>query len=143
MRHLADQPAHCIAWQSCVGIERDDIPDIGGYRGRPPVPRQERSVLGPAQQAVQLMKLAALALPTDPSPFSYVPDAAPMKQQKAVTTQPGAVATVEFSDALCGGCQQILVAVHLFGRAIQPVGKKREVQITLRACEVMDLQPLD
>ena len=34
-----------------------------------------------------------------------------MKQQKAVTTQPGTVAAVEFSDALCGGCQQILVAV--------------------------------
>ena len=89
------------------------------------------------------MKLAALALPADPAPLTCIPDAAAMKQQKAIAARPRAVATVELGDALGGGGQQVLVAVHVFGRAVQPVGKKREMKVAFGACEVVDLQPLN
>ena len=66
MRHLADQAAHRIARQSRVGVERHDVTDIGGRDGRPGADVDERGVGRAAQQPIQFVQLAALALPADP-----------------------------------------------------------------------------
>ena len=34
MRHLADQPADRVARQARVGVERDDVADVGGHGRR-------------------------------------------------------------------------------------------------------------
>ena len=65
VRHLADQPLGRVARQARVGIEGDDIADVGRQR-RAARRSQERRVGRAAQQAVELVELAALALPAHP-----------------------------------------------------------------------------
>src|SRR6202046_5345698 len=80
MRHLADQPPYRVAGQPGIGIERHDVADIRADSGRLAIDAHEAGVGGAAQQPVQLVQLAALALPTEPSPFAFVPDPPPVKQ---------------------------------------------------------------
>ena len=83
MRHLADQAAHRVARQPRVRVERHDVADIGGRDRRPGADVDEGGVGRGAQQPVQFVQLAALALPADPPRFAFVPDATAMQQQKA------------------------------------------------------------
>ena len=121
MRHLADQPAHGVARQPRVGVERDDVAHVAGTAGGRV--HEERGVGRAAQQPVQFVQLAALALPADPSPFACVPDAPAMKQQKARAARRRAVAPVELGDAVRRSGEESLVALRVFGRAVHPVGK--------------------
>ncbi|MNX73377.1 hypothetical protein D3C86_1047720 [compost metagenome] len=71
--HLAHELGHRIAHQARIGIQCHDVfhalrHDIGAA--------QERCILVAAQQHVQLMQLAALALPAHPAAFSRIVDAA-------------------------------------------------------------------
>ncbi|MNX93632.1 hypothetical protein D3C86_1258240 [compost metagenome] len=50
---------------------------------------------GTPQQAVQLVQLAALALPPHPDALARIEDAAPMKQEEAVSGWPWAMALVQ------------------------------------------------
>jgi len=50
MRHLADKPLDRIARQARVGVERDDIADVGGQRARSAV--DERRVGSTTQQVI-------------------------------------------------------------------------------------------
>ena len=84
MRHLADQAADRVARQSRVGVERDDVANAAGTRWRCPADRHEGRVGRAAQEPVQLVQLAALALPADPPSFAFVPDSPAMEQQEAV-----------------------------------------------------------
>src|SRR5581483_10345717 len=92
MGHLADQPLDGIARQSCIGIERDDVADAGRQVRRGV---EERRVGRPAQQAVELVQLAALALPSHPAALGAVPDAAPVQQVETIATVAGRMASVE------------------------------------------------
>lgn len=64
MVHLADQLRHRIAHQARIGVQRHDIFDTFRNDIRA---AEERRVLVAAQQHVQLMQLAALALPAHPA----------------------------------------------------------------------------
>ena len=80
MAHSADG----VARQPGVGVERHDVANICGYGGRLAVATQERGA-GPAtQELVELMQLAALALPAEPAAFALVPHPPAMQQQEAV-----------------------------------------------------------
>ena len=133
MRHLADQPAHRVAGEFRVGIERDDVANAGGNRGRLPIRLHERSIARPTQQPIQLMKFSALAFPTDPSPLAFGPDPAAMKKQKALATGRRAVAVIELRNALNSSGQQVLIAIYLFSFGIPPVGKQREMEVAFQA----------
>ena len=143
MRHLADQAADRVARQLRVGVERDDVANVGRREAVAPADRHESGVGRAAQQPVQLVQLAALALPADPAPFAFVPDAPAMEQQEAVAARRRAVALVEPGDALRCSREESGVALEVLGRSIGPVGEQREMQIAFRAGEVMDFQPLD
>ena len=144
MRHLADQPAHRVARQPRVGVERDDVADAGGHdAGGCAVDVDERRVGRAAQQPVQLVQLAALALPADPPSFAFVPDPPAMQQQEAVAAGRRAVAPIEPRDALRRRGEQRRVALDVLGRGIGPVGEQREMKVAFRAREMVDLQPLD
>jgi hypothetical protein len=62
MGELAHQAARRVARQARIGIERDHE----AYAGRHAFGRDERGVVGAAQQPVELVQLAALALPAHP-----------------------------------------------------------------------------
>ena len=115
MRHLADQAAHRVARQSRVGVERDDVANIGGRDGRPGADVDEGGVGRAAQQPVQFVQLAALALPADPPRFAFVPDATAMQQQKAVAARRRAIAPIETRDAFRRRGDQRRVALGVLG----------------------------
>ena len=138
VRHLADQPQHRVARQPRVGIERDD-PAHAGRHGRV----DECRVGSAAQQPVQLVQLAALALPPHPDALAGVEHPAAVQQQEPGPARAGAVAAVQGLD-LCGrkGEQRRIPVHHLLVR-VKAVKEQGEDQFAFRAGEVMDLQPLD
>ncbi len=99
VRERADQPAGDLAGQPGVGIQGEHEADGAGLEGGLAVRRmvgamlamaamvarfamaavagreQEGGVAGALQQAVQLLELAALALPAEPASFARAPDA--------------------------------------------------------------------
>src|SRR5271156_3634749 len=91
MRHFANQAMDCVPRQPGVGVKREDIADTARHLWllRGGIQRegtQDAAVLRTAQQTVQFVQLAALALPTDPSHFAGVPDPLAVHQQEAVAT---------------------------------------------------------
>ncbi len=89
------------------------------------------------------MQLAALALPTDPAPFAFVPHAPAMQQQEARAASARLVTLVELRDAGRRALQERRVTLRVLGRGIDPVGQQREMNGAFGAGEVMNLQPLD
>src|SRR6202043_1958202 len=118
MRHLADQAANRVARQLGVGIERYDVANISRRGARLLSRRQKSRVIGAAQKSVQLMQLAALALPTDPFRLAFVPNAPAMEQQEAGAAGGRAIALVELGNACHGGLQESRVAIRVLGRGI-------------------------
>ncbi len=141
MRHLADQTSDGIARQLGVRVERDDVTYAawGGLLRH----RHEARVVGVPQQAVQLVELAALALPPHPAPFDLAPDASAVEQEEAVAARCGAVLSVQARDAVGDGGEQRLVRVGVLAVGVPPIRKQRKMQIAFRAREVMDLQSFD
>ena len=141
--HFADQPVDRIARQPGVRVERDNVADAGGHPRRLPAEVQETGVGRAAQQPVQLVQLATLAFPADPPRLACVPDPLAMQQQETVAAGRRAVAPIEPGDASHRRLQQRCIAVDMLGRGVHPVGEQREMQLALRACEVVDLKMLD
>ena len=141
MSHLADEPLDRVAWQARVGVEGDDKADIGGQRARGAV--DERRVAGTAQQAIELMELAALALPSHPDALRFVPDAAPMQQQEAIGPGGVGIAGVEAGDAGGGHRHQVVVAREPLGMGVRPVGQNGEVDRPGGIGEIVNLEALD
>ena len=102
MRHLADQPPHGVARQPRVGVEGEDIADVLRKRWLGAGQRHERGVCGPAQQSVQFVELAALALPANPAPFAFVPNPSAMQQEEARARRRRAVTSIEAFYAVAG-----------------------------------------
>ena len=81
--HLPDQLPCRFSRQARVGIERDHIAHTWRHLRRLAVLAQERRLVRAPQQTVQLMKLAALALPADPLALACVPNTPPMQKREA------------------------------------------------------------
>ena len=102
MGHLAHEPLHGAAGQPRIGVQGDDIAHARGHRRRAAAYGQEGRVGRAAKQPVQLMELAALALPADPLSLPRVPDPAPMEQEEALPFRARVMAAVQLRDALDG-----------------------------------------
>ena len=87
MRELADQAAHRIAGQLGVGIQRDDEAHVARRCGGTAIRRDKVCACRASQQLVELVQLAALALPADPALLAGVPDAAAMQEHETVATR--------------------------------------------------------
>ena len=82
MRHGADQARRSPARKSRIRVERDDVTHSGdGFWGMTR-DGNEICLRGTAQQLVQFVQLAALAFPSHPFLFAFVPDALAMKQEE-------------------------------------------------------------
>jgi hypothetical protein len=73
MRHLADQFPCGLAGQARVRIKRNHIADIGRNGRRVNAEHDKGGIRCAAQQPVQLVQLAAFALPANPPAFAFVP----------------------------------------------------------------------
>jgi hypothetical protein len=134
------QPGRRLARQLRVGVQGDDETH----------PRQARQVAalhrigrvrGPAQQAVELAQLAALALPAHPAALRGVPHPFAVEQEEAVGAARG-VALVESADALEGFTQVCVVLGPVLRGGVGEVGQQREAQLRVGVGQVMDFQAL-
>ena len=96
-----------------------------------------------AQQPIQFMELAALALPTDPTRLALIPNAATMQQEEPRSARRRAITQIEARDARRGRRDELSVTVGMFVRGVGPVGHQREMQIAFRARKMMDFEPFD
>ena len=141
--HLADQPADRLARHARVRIERDDVADSARNRGRLAVNGYEAGVVGTAEQPVELLELAALALPAHPLLLGGVPLPAAMEKQEAVAGDAASVAPVETGDAGLGAGEQRVVAVGLLAGRVRPVAEERIGDVAVLVGEVVNLDTLD
>ena len=88
------------------------------------------------------MKLAALALPADPAPLAFVPNAPAVQQEEARARRRGAVTSIEAFNAVAGDSDQFRVAFRSLGVGVGPIRQQSEVQVALGTRQMMDLEPL-
>ena len=141
VRDDADQFFGGVARQAGVAIQGEAIPDA----------RQDAQVadLDPeagvgraAQQPVELLDLAPLALPADPRTLPRVPPPRAMKQVEAIGPSI-TVAGVEGVDAgACGG-ENVPVLRHLLGGRVGKIAKDREVDTGIDVAERLNLQVVE
>ena len=110
-----------VARQSRVRVQRDDVSDVLGQRRCGGAQVDEGGVRRAAQQPIQLMKFAALAFPTNPSPFTIVPNAPAVQQEKTRPGRSRSVTSVEDFDAFAGKSNQLRVAVCMLGIGVGPI----------------------
>ncbi len=143
VRHLPDQPLHDVARQPRVGVERDHVANAGGNQRGGIAVGDEARVGGAAQQAVQLVQLAALALPADPLAFALVPEPAPVQQQEAIAVGGRRVPLIQPRDSSARGREQRVVAGLALGGGVRPVREQREADVAVRSRQVMHFESLD
>ena len=110
--------------------------DVGRQRR---LRRQECRVAVAAQQEVELVQLAALALPAHPAAFRLVVEAAPVQQVEALAAGQR-VALVEQLDLAARIVEHLAVAGRQFDRAVRPVGQQREMDVADHVGEEMHLE---
>jgi hypothetical protein len=101
------------------------------------------NVVSTAQQPVQLVELAALALPSDPAPLPFVPHAAAVEQEEALAAGGRPVAPVQLGDAFGRRLDERFIALDALLVGVGPVREQGEMQLVFRAREMVDLQALD
>src|SRR5207244_11544540 len=108
MRHRAAQPIAGTSREPRVGVERDDVAHVGGRDGG----RGQKARIGrPAEKAIELVKLAALALPSHPRPLARVPEPPTVEEKEALAaTWRGAVAPVQPRDTVPRRRQRLVIA---------------------------------
>ena len=139
-----DELPDSAAGQPRVGVERDHVAHVGRRDRRRSFGRQDAGRGRAAQQCVQFLELAALALPPHPATFGLVPRSLSMQEQ-----EPGpaagslAMPLVELINARgCSG-EQFIVADNLLGGGVEPVREQRESEIAFAIGEIVNLQPSD
>jgi hypothetical protein len=71
VRDRGGKRASGVAWQLRVGVERDHVLHAGQNFDRPDDGREPGTIA--AQRRVELLELAALALPSHPRAFARIP----------------------------------------------------------------------
>ena len=141
--HFSHQPACRISRQPGIRIKCDDVPDIRWNDRAAAVDLDESRVRCAAQQLVQFVEFAALALPAHPLLLPAAPHPPPMKQHKSVPRRGRSVQMIQSRDAFVGDGEQRGVSCRVLGRCIRPVRKQREVQLGVRRSEMVDLEAFD
>ena len=124
MRQRPHQPPADIERKAGIRIQRDHEANRRQAREAAHFHR-ERGVLGAAQQAVELVELAAFALPAHPTRLRRVPDAFAMQQVKARLT----VLIVQRGDHRRGRLDNGRVAGQRFRIGVGKVAEQREAQV--------------
>ena len=137
----ADELPRRIARQAGVGVEGDAVAHAGEDAGVTRLDGEAR-VRRPAQQPVELLELAALALPAHPDAFARVPLPDPVEEVEAVVPALR-VARVEGLDSGTRGGQDGRVVRHLALRGVGEVAEDREVDVRVQVAQGEHLEVLE
>src|SRR5579871_6972593 len=143
VRHLSHQPSCCSNRQTGVRVQCYDVAHARRHLRHAVCARDKRSVCRAAQQSIELVKLAALALPSDPLVLTGVPHSVPMEEQKALARLRRTMALVQSRNARLCGRHQLVVARNMFGVRVRPIRKESEDKVVIGVGEEMHLEALD
>ena len=138
VRDDADQLPRRITRQARVAVERDAVAHLRQDRHVADM-EPEAGVGGPAQQAVELLDLSPLALPSHPQAFLRVPLPRAVEQEELIGAL-GAVLGVERFDAGARRGQDLGIVRHRLGRRVAHVAQQREVDVRVDVAEGLDFQ---
>ncbi len=134
MRHLPHQPLGGGAGQARVRVQGDHIAE----RARQvPLDRGEGGARVPREHAVQLLKLAALALPAHPHALGGVPHTPAVEEE-----EPLPIGVVQPRHPGPGLLQQLPVPGPLGGVRVRPVRGGREVDLPVVIAQEVGLEGL-
>ncbi len=133
-----DQLARDVPRQHRVAVDRQHVADVRQRREIADRDHVARAAIA-AQQAIQLLELAALALPSHPQAFAGVEEAAAVEEVEAAAGVVG-VPAVELLDAGLRGVDDRLVARQRLRGGVGEVGEEREVQQRVGVGERLDLE---
>src|SRR6476646_5593639 len=118
MRDGFNHPPSGVAQQLRIGIQSDDKPNALELRM---IARMEKSFQlwrGFAdKKLIELLKLAALALPADPALLALAPHAAAMEKKEV----PRSVSAIQFRDTACHDVDILCVLRHVLPRCIRKI----------------------
>ena len=135
-----DEPPHRAARHARIGVERDHV----AHAWRSLAAGGVRRIGGAPQQAVELVELAALALPTHVDVLGSVESPLAPKDSKAITAaRRPSVPKVKACDAGLRHGEDLGVIFELRLGSVQEVGQEREVKIAVVVGEEVHLEPLD
>src|SRR5690349_874030 len=113
-----DHPPGGVAQQLGIGIQGDDKANTLELRT---IARMEKSFQFwrrfADKKLIELLKLAALALPADPALLALAPQAASMKKKEA----PRSVSAIQFLDTACHDVDIFCVLRHALLRCIRKI----------------------
>ena len=138
MQHDADQLARRIPGQLRVGIE-GEAEAHGRQQLDRPDPGRETGVGGAAQQAIEFLELAALALPPHPHLLARVPQPIAVEQEEARAVF-GGEPRVQRLDALAGRGQHHFFAGYLRLVGVVEVRQQRKVDVGIEVADGDDLE---
>ena len=137
----AHEAADGTPWEPGVGIERDHVAHVRRRRRCRSSRHQDPGRRRTAQDGVQLVELAALALPAHPAALGLVPLSAAVEQQEPGATARGlAVALVETVDRRPSGREQPVVAGDVLGGGVQPVREQGKPEVALAVSQVVHFE---
>ena len=139
MVQLADQLGDCVAHQPGIGIQRHHILDAVGNRVRA---RQEARILVAAQKQVELVQLAALALPAHPHAFAGIEQPPPVEKEEARATIEGIFAR-ETGNLPLRIFEDLDILGGFLGLAVLPVADQRETDFAARICQIVHFEVPD
>src|SRR5262245_30455774 len=118
MRESFNHPPGGVAQQLGIGIESDDEANALELRT---IANMEKSFqLGRGfadKKLIELLELAALALPADPALLAFAPHAAAMKKKE----MPCSVSAIQFLDTACDDVEMFCVLRHALPRCIRKI----------------------
>src|SRR6476646_11977110 len=121
MRESFDHPPGGIAQQLCIGIQSDDEANALEL---PTIASTEKSFQlwrrFAGKKLIELLKLAALALPPDPALLALAPLAASMKKKEV----PRSVPAIQFLDTACHDVDILCVRRHALPRCVRKICQK-------------------
>ena len=143
MRDRSDQLADCATRQSRIGVEGHDVTNTGRWSRCRSFCRQDAGRRA-AEHRVELLQLAAFALPPHPASLGLVPRSLSVEEQEPrAAARSVAVSLVEQVDAGGRGREEFLVAGDMLGVCVEPIRQQRESEITLSVRQVVHLQATD
>ena len=140
--HFAYQAFGGASGKPGIGIDSDDVADIPGDLRSGDAAVEKTGVLRAAQQAVQFVQFAALALPSHPGALGDVPQPLAVQQHEQRRSI-ARITLVQFRNTRTGAFQQRLVGRRRLALAVGPVGQQNKGQPCVRVGKIMDFEPRD
>ena len=127
--HLANQATGGIPRQAGIRIQGDDIAHVPGESRGVVLLHHKGGIDGSAQQTIELVQLATLALPPHPAAFAGVEVAMTVKQKEAIPRWPRAIFAVQASNGELGLVQQGGIIGHDFMRGVHAIGEQGKAEL--------------